>query len=196
MRQKETALNAALKTADARAICLALDELVRGSSNVSILAKDAEVDRSVLYRSFRGEKGPRLSLVMKVLRSLRFQFVVEFERQPKKIKPNRFGQGSKTTPQLELRDNARASAKFLTRAFESFDIAEIGKALETVLRAQENVVEFAKRASLQRSSLYRSFSQRRDPQLSTVVNFLSALGLRLAVIPASSELMSSQVRWE
>jgi hypothetical protein len=32
-------------------------------------------------------------------------------------------------------------------------------------------------------------TRRRDPQLNTVVNFLSALGLRLAVIPVSSELM-------
>jgi DNA-binding phage protein len=113
-----------------------------------------------------------------------------------KIGPNRFGQGSKTDPHPELRDNARASAKLLTRAFESFNIAEIGKALETVRRAQENVVEFARRASLQRSSLNRSFSQRRDLQLGTVVNFLSALGLRLAVIPLGGELMSSQVRWK
>ena len=102
MRQKETALNAALKTADTRAICLALDELVRGSSNVSILARDAEIDRSVLYRSFRGEKGPRLFLVMKVLRSLSFQFVVEFDRQPNKIRPNRFSQGSEITLSLNF----------------------------------------------------------------------------------------------
>jgi hypothetical protein len=52
MRQKETALNAALKTADTKAICLAFDELVRGSSNVAILASDAEIDRSVLIAPF------------------------------------------------------------------------------------------------------------------------------------------------
>jgi probable addiction module antidote protein len=193
MRQKETALNAALKTANTKTICLALDDLVRGSSSVSRIAKEAEIDRSVLYRSFRGKKGPRLSLAIRVLRSEGFQLIVKFERQPKKIKPNRFGRGAKTTAYLKLRDNSKASAEFLTRAFESSDIAEIRKALESVLRAQENVVEFAKRASLERSSLYRSFSQRRDPQLTTVVDFLSALGLRFAVKPLSSEL-PDQVR--
>jgi DNA-binding phage protein len=52
----------ALKTADTRAIYLALDELVGGSSNVSILAKDAENDRPVLYRPFRGKNGPSFPL--------------------------------------------------------------------------------------------------------------------------------------
>jgi hypothetical protein len=37
MREKETALNAALKTANTRAICLALDELVRGSPKNAFL---------------------------------------------------------------------------------------------------------------------------------------------------------------
>ena len=60
MRQKETALNAALKTADTRAVCLALDELVRGSSNVSILARDAETVRFfiALFAARRGQGFP------------------------------------------------------------------------------------------------------------------------------------------
>jgi probable addiction module antidote protein len=163
-----------------------LDDLVRGSSNVSKLAKDVDADRSALYRSFRGKKGPRLSTVISVLRSVGFQLVVKFERQPEKDKPNRFGQGSKTTAHLELRGNSKASAEFLTRAFASSKIGEIGKALAAVLRAQENVAEFAKRASLERSSLYRTFTGSRDPQFSTVVLFLQALGLRLAVVVMSA----------
>src|SRR5271169_1966652 len=115
MRQVEIALNAAFKTADSKTICEVLDDFVRGSS-VSKLAKNANVDRSVLYRSFRGKKGPRLSLLISVLRSAGFQLVVKVERQPKKDKPNRFGQGSKTTANRELRGNSRASAEFLTRA--------------------------------------------------------------------------------
>jgi probable addiction module antidote protein len=65
------------------------------------------------------------------------------------------------------------------------DKDEIGKALAIVLRAQANIVELAKAASLGRSNLYRSFSQHRDPQLRTVVDFLDALGLRLATVPAT-----------
>lgn len=184
MREEKAALNAALKTADIKTISLAFDDFVR-SSNVAMLAKRADIDRSILYRSFRGKKGPRLSLAMKVLHSAGFQLIVKFDRQPRKIEPNPFGQGTKTTTHLKLRNNSKASAEFLSRAFASSDIGEIGKALESVLRAQENVVEFAKRASLERSSLYHSFGHRRDPQLSTVVDFLSALGLRLTVVPPS-----------
>jgi len=59
------------------------------------------------------------------------------------------------------------------------------EALDDTLRAQENVVEFAKEASFHRSSIYRSFSPNKDPQFSTVVHFLRALGLRFAVVSLS-----------
>ena len=129
MREEKAALNAALKTADIKTISLAFDDFVR-SSNVAMLAKRADIDRSILYRSFRGKKGPRLSLAMKVLHSAGFQLIVKFDRQPRKIGPNPFGQGTKTTAHLKLRNNSKASAEFLSRAFASSDIGEIGKALE------------------------------------------------------------------
>lgn len=174
-------LNSALKAGDPEAIRVAIDEIVHQSPNVSKLAKEAGIDRSIFYRHFRGKKGPRLAIVIKVLSAAGFGLIVKVERQPRKGKPNHFGQGSKTTAHLELRWNSKASAEFLTRAFEKSDIGEIVKALENVLRAQENVVEFAKATSLERSSLYRAFNQSHDPQFSTVVQFLHALGLRLAV---------------
>jgi len=68
MRQKEIALNAALKTADIKTVCTALEELVRSSPNVSSLAHEAGINRAILYRSFRGKKGPRLAVVLNVLR--------------------------------------------------------------------------------------------------------------------------------
>ena len=183
MRQQEIALNAALKTADAKTVCAALEELVRSSPNVSKLAHEAKINRSRIYRTFRGNKGPRLAVVINLLRAAGFRLIVKFERQPKKAKPNHFGQGSKTTAHLELRWNSKASAEFLTRAFETSDLREIVKALESVLRAQENVVAFARTASLDRQSLYRSFRQSRVPQFSMVLHFLNALGLRLVVVP-------------
>ena len=183
MRQKEIALNAALKTADTKTVCAALEELVRSSPNVSKLAHEADINRAILYRTFRGKKGPRLAVVISVLRAAGFRLIVKTERHPKKSKPNRFGQGSKTTAHLELRWNSKASAEFLTLAFETSDLGEIVKALESVLRAQENVVAFARTASLDRQSLYRSFRQSRVPQFSMVLHFLNALGLRLVVVP-------------
>ncbi len=161
---------------------------MRHAPNASKLAHEARIDRSILYRTFRGQKGPRLLVVVNVLRAAGFRLIVKVERKPKKAKPNRFGQGSKTTAHLELRSNPKASAEFLTLACEKFDIGAIVEALESVLRAQENVVEFAKTASLQRQSLYRSFGKSRVPQFSTVIHFLNALGLRLAVVPLTTNV--------
>jgi probable addiction module antidote protein len=190
MRQKEIVLNAALKTADPKAVCAVLDELVRRAPNVSKLAHEASIDRSILYRTFRGRKGPRLLVVINVLRAAGFRLIVKVERQAKTVKPNRFGQGTKSTAHLELRSDSRARAEFLTLAFEKSDIEAIVEALEALLRAQENVVDFAKTASLQRPSLYRAFAKSRVPQFSTVIHFLNALGLRLAVVPLDSERRS------
>ena len=196
MRQQEIALNAALKTADAKTVCGALEELVRSSPNVSKLAHEARIDRSRIYRTFRGNKGPRLAVVINLLRAAGFRLIVKYERQPKKGKPNRFGQASKTATHLELRWNSKASAQFLTRAFETSDLGEIVKALESVLRAQENVVSFALTASLDRQSLYRSFRQSRVPQFSMVLHFLNALGLRLAVVPLMANVaFCDEMNW-
>ena len=182
MRRKK--LEAALKTADPLTIFAAMDALVRTSPNVSKLAKDVGTERSVLYRTFRGDKGPRLSMVVRVLSSVGFQLIVNAHRShPQNGRPSRIGHWRKTTAHLELRSNPRACAKFLTRAFETSDTVAIVKALDDTLRAQENIVEFSKKASIARSSLYRSFSPNRDPEFSRVVHFLRALGLRFAVVP-------------
>ena len=178
-----TALNHALKTADTKSICTAIDTIVRRSPNVSQVAKDAGLDRRILYRSLRGKKGPTLATVIRILRGVGFRLIVNFERQPRKSSPNRFGQSSKTKEHLELRSDSKACAEYLTRAFENDDLIEITKALEDTLRAQENVVEFAKRTSIRRSALYRAFSGSHVPQFSTVIHFLRALGLSLAVLP-------------
>jgi len=179
-------LEAALKTADPLTIFAAMDRLVRMSPNVSKLARDAGMGRSLLYRMFRGDKGPRLSMVVRVLSSAGFQLIVSAHGgHPQNGRPNRIGHWRKTTAHLELRSNPRACAKYLTRAFETSDAVAIVKALDDTLRAQENIVEFSKRASFHRSSIYRSFSPNRDPQFSVVVHFLRALGLRFAVVSPS-----------
>ena len=146
-------LEAALKRADPPTIFAAMDALVRTSPSVSKLARDAGTGRSLLYRTFRGDKGPRLSLVVRVLSSAGFQLIVSAHGgHPQNGRPNRIGHWRKTTAHLELRSNPRACAKFLTRAFETSDTFAIVKALDDTLRAQENIVEFSKKASMGRSS--------------------------------------------
>jgi len=180
-------LEAAFKTADPPTIFAAMDALVRTSPSISKLARDAGRGRSLLYRTFRGDKGPKLSMVVGVLNSAGFQLIVNARgNHPQDGRPNSKGHARKITAHLELRSNPRACAKFLTRAFETSDTVAIVKALDDTLRAQDNVLEFAKKASIARSSLYRSFSPNRDPQFSRVVHFLRALGLRFAVVSLST----------
>jgi probable addiction module antidote protein len=127
-----------------------------------------------------GQKGPRLDLTIKALGGLGFQFVVRFVRQPKII-PRRSGSSQKSIVHLELGSNSRIAADYLTRSFESSEICTIVKAFSDVLRAQENVVGLAEKTVVGRSNLYRAFISPHVPTLKTVVSFLHALGLQLAV---------------
>jgi probable addiction module antidote protein len=181
----ETSLNTALRTADVHAICAAIDAAIHKSPNVSSLAEEAGLDRANLYRTFRiGQRGPRLDLTIKILSALGFRLVVEFVRQPK-ISPSQFGRSGKSDAHLELRSNSRLVAQYLTRAFDTSQTAEIVAAFSDVLRAQENVAGLAEKTVVTRPSLYRAFTPPRVPRLSTVVSFLNALGLRLAVKQAA-----------
>ena len=84
--------------------------------------------RVMLYRTFRGDKGPRLSMVVRVLNSADFQLIVNAHGgHPQNGRPNRKGQARKTTAHLEFRSNPRACAKFLTRAFETSDTIAVVK---------------------------------------------------------------------
>jgi probable addiction module antidote protein len=183
MRSLEISLDAALRTADVRTICVAIGTAVRKSLNVSRLADDVGVNRTTLYRSVRSERGgPGLDLTIKILSALGIRLAVEFVRQPK-ISPSQFGRSGKSDAHRELRSNSRMVAQYLTRAFDTSQIAAIVAAFSDVLRAQENVAELAEKTARDRSSLYRAFTPPRVPRLSTVLSFLNALGLRLAVKP-------------
>jgi probable addiction module antidote protein len=183
MRSLEISINAAFRTADVHVICAAIDAVLRKSPNVLRLAEDAGVSRAHLYRAFRtGRTGPRLDLAINVLGAMGARFVVEFVRQPK-FSPRRFGPLPKSDAHLELGSNSRMVADYLTRSFENSEICAIVKAFSDVLRAQENVMGLAEKTVVTRQSLYRAFMAPHVPQLKTVVSFLKALGLRLAVKP-------------
>ena len=89
-------LEAALKAADPLTIFAAMDALVRTSPSISKLARDAGRGRSLLYRTFRGDKGPKLSMVVGVLNSAGFQLIVNAHgSHPQNGRPNRIGHWKK-----------------------------------------------------------------------------------------------------
>jgi probable addiction module antidote protein len=69
---------------------------------------------------------------------------------------------------------------YLEAALEENDPAVIAAALGDVARAK-GMTEIAKKAGLGRESLYKSLSVQGNPELSTVLKVIHALGLKLQV---------------
>jgi DNA-binding phage protein len=178
----ETSLNAALGTGDVSTIFAAFHAAIHRRKNIKEFAINAGLDRTNLYTVFRSKtRGPYLDTVIRLLNVLGFQFVVEFVRQPES-KKNLFA-FRKLDVHPELRSNSKRTSVYLTRAFETAEIVIIVAAFSDVLRAQENIVAFAESITTTAPNLYRSFRAPHVPRFATVVNFLHALGLRLAVRP-------------
>jgi probable addiction module antidote protein len=85
----------------------------------------------------------------------------------------------------EYLDSPEAQAEFITAAFETGDRAHIARAIGTVARAR-GMTAVAREAGMNRESLYRALSETGDPQLSTLLGVLHALGIRLSAVPEAS----------
>lgn len=71
-------------------------------------------------------------------------------------------------------------AAYLEAVFEDGDSALITHALGVVARA-EGMTEVAKQAGLTRASLYKALSGDGNPEFSTVLKVVQALGLKMTV---------------
>jgi probable addiction module antidote protein len=85
-------------------------------------------------------------------------------------------------PAEDLGDE-REQIELLEEAFASGDQKFIAVALGTVARAR-GMSDIAEKAGVTRPALYKALSETGDPQLSTLLGVVNALGLRLAVTPA------------
>ena len=70
----------------------------------------------------------------------------------------------------------------LEAAFEDGDPGVISDMIGAVARSQ-GMADIATKTGLSRESLYRALSPKGNPKLSTLVEVLAALGLRLSVVP-------------
>jgi probable addiction module antidote protein len=70
----------------------------------------------------------------------------------------------------------------LEAAFEDGDPCVISDMIGAVARSQ-GMAAIAAKTGLSRESLYRALSPKGNPKLSTLVEVLGALGLRLSVVP-------------
>jgi probable addiction module antidote protein len=82
----------------------------------------------------------------------------------------------------KLRGNPIAIARYLTEAFEKNDLCGILDAIRFVMQAQ-NVTELAEITGMRREGLYKTFSRKKDPQLSRILSLFEGMDVRIAVKP-------------
>lgn len=87
-------------------------------------------------------------------------------------------------PAEDLADD-KDQIELLTEAFASGDQKFIAVALGAVARAR-GMSMIAERAGVTRPALYKALSETGDPQLSTLLGVVNALGLKLAVEPVAN----------
>ena len=80
-------------------------------------------------------------------------------------------------------DSDEAIGAYLEEALETDDPAFITQALGTVARAR-GMSQIAKETGLSRESLYKALSAEGNPEFSTVIRVMQALGLRFSVTAA------------
>jgi probable addiction module antidote protein len=79
--------------------------------------------------------------------------------------------------------DAKAQAELLTDALETGDAGYIANALGTIARAR-GMAQVARDAGVTRASLYKALSTEGDPQLTTLLGVIKALGIKLTAQPA------------
>lgn len=93
---------------------------------------------------------------------------------------------SKTTrfDAADYLDTMERQVAYITTALESGDADFVRDALGLVARAR-GMSEIAKNAGLNRESLYKALGETGNPEFSTVMRVVSALGLTLSARPAT-----------
>jgi probable addiction module antidote protein len=82
---------------------------------------------------------------------------------------------------------------YIAAALESGDADFVRDALGLIARAR-GMAEIAKKAGLNRESLYKALGQTGNPEFGTVMRIVRALGLTLSARPASSGPTSKRRR--
>ena len=79
----------------------------------------------------------------------------------------------------EYLTDTQSQTELLTDALETGDAAYIANALGIIARAR-GMTEVAKEAGITRTALYKSLSADGDPQLTTILGVLKAIGMKLS----------------
>jgi len=83
-------------------------------------------------------------------------------------------------------DTEERIALFLEAVFEDGDPATISAAIGEVARAR-GMTDVARDAGLSRENLYKALSESGNPEFSTILKLIKALGFNLTVAPHKTE---------
>lgn len=92
------------------------------------------------------------------------------------------------TTRFDVTDHLKSEAdiaEYLSDALALGDPAYFQHALGTVARAK-GMAAIGRKTGLDRQSLHKALSEGGNPEFSTVVKLLGALGLRIAAVPAAA----------
>ena len=81
----------------------------------------------------------------------------------------------------QLRDNPEFTKEYLNEALQEDDSAAFYLAVKNVIQAGAGMTQTAQNANLNRESLYKALSGKRNPEWGTMRKILQALGFELAV---------------
>jgi probable addiction module antidote protein len=90
-------------------------------------------------------------------------------------------------------DTKERQVAYITAAFETGDADFVRDALGLVARAR-GMGEIAKSAGLNRESLYKALGETGNPEFSTVMRIVRALGLTLSARPGATRRTSERRR--
>jgi len=93
----------------------------------------------------------------------------------------------------EYLDDEERQVAYITAALESGDANFVRDALGLVARAR-GMAGIAKKAGLNRESLYKALGEAGNPEFGTVMRIVRALGLTLSARPATRELRPKRRR--
>lgn len=92
----------------------------------------------------------------------------------------------------EYLDNEESIEAYLNAAFEDGDPRLIASAIGDVARAR-GMTQIARQTGLAREALYRSLSEKGNPELGTVIEVLKSLNMKVRVEPIERQAVPPNV---
>ena len=86
----------------------------------------------------------------------------------------------------KLLQNPENAAIYLEECLIDGNMELFQEALQNVAKAQGGMTALANETGLAREALYRSLSKKGKPQMETITKALSAMGLRLSIVPKTT----------